>query len=203
MKGRWILVAVCLTVSLSRAAYALSLDIVPFYGYRLGGGFEDDETGEDFDLSEGPCWGGMLDLYLSETTQVEFYYSHQETELESEGLFTAESLFDLDVDYYHFGGTYIILEGAWQPFVVATLGATHLSPGPSGADSLTRFSLGLGGGVRFFPTEHFGLYFAGRALYTFVESDTAIRVESGRATVNLSSDGLWQAELQAGLVFAF
>ncbi len=204
MSGRWIVPALFVAAGLSQVGYAANIEITPFYGYRFGGEFEDADTGEEFDIDESSCWGGILDFRLNEMTQLEFYFSRQETELKSDnGLFDEATLFDLDVDYYHIGGTYTFLPGRWQPFVVGTLGATRIDPDVSGTDSLTRFSLGLGGGVRFFPTEHLGLYLAGRCLLTFLEGDTVIRSEFGRATVQVDSDGLWQAELQAGLVFAF
>ena len=97
----------------------------------------------------------------------------------------------------------LYIDGQWQPFVVGTLGATHFAPDASGSDSLTRFSVGLGGGVRFFPTEHFGLYFAGRGLFTFVGTDTFIESESGSLTIEIDGGGLWQFLLQAGVIFAF
>ena len=204
MSARWVVWAAAVMVGLSQAAYAENIQITPFYGYRFGGELEDADTGEEFDIDDSSCWGGILDIRLGETTQLEFYFSRQETELKSDdGLFDEETLFDLDVDYYHIGGTYTFLPGPWQPFVVGTLGATHIDPDASGTDSLTRFSLGLGGGVRFLPTEHLGLYLAGRGLLTFLGGDTLVRSESGRATVQFDSDGLWQVELQAGLIFAF
>jgi hypothetical protein len=57
--------------------------------------------------------------------------------------------------------------------------------------------------VRFFPTKHLGLYLAGRGLFTALDGDATFRSESGDATVRIRSDGFWQVELQAGLVFAF
>jgi hypothetical protein len=74
---------------------------------------------------------------------------------------------------------------------------------PPGFDSLTRFSVGLGGGVRFFPTKHLGLYLACRGLFTALEGTWAYRSESGDATLRIDSDGFWQIEFQAGLVLAF
>jgi hypothetical protein len=194
----------CLAVGLAQAGYAETIEVTPFYGYRFGGKFEDADSGARLDIRDSPCWGGILDIALSEVTQLEFYYSRQETELHSdEDLFAATKLFDLDVDYYQLGGTLILSDGAWQPFVVGTLGATHLAADAPGTDSLTGFSLGLGGGVRFFPTEHLGLYLTGRGLFTFLEGDAAFRSESGDTTVTIEGDGFWQAEFQAGLIFAF
>ncbi len=179
------------------------VEVTPFYGYQFGGDFENAETGQRYDLAGGACAGTQLDIHLSEITQLEFYFSRQETELESAGLFPTDTFFDLDVSYYHIGGTLLISDKHFQPFVVGTLGATHLSPEPASIGSLTRFSVGLGGGVRYFPTEHLGLYLAGRGLFTFIDSDTHIRIESGSTTVQMYADGLWQAVLQAGLILRF
>ncbi len=204
MSMRWMLWTACLAAGLAPMAHADILQVTPFYGYRFGGEFEDADTGARLKLRDSPCWGGVFDLRLSPETQLEFYFSRQETEMrQDEGLFASTTLFDLDVDYYHLGGTYALTFGPWQPFVVGTLGATHLAPEPPGTDSLTRFSLGLGGGLRFFPTKHLGLYLAGRGLFTALEGDLAYRSESGDTTVRINSDGFWQVELQAGLVLAF
>jgi len=206
--GRWWVVLVaCLVVGPAAAGRARELqrfEFTPFYGYHFGGGLEDSETGEEFDIGDSACYGGLLDIRLTETKQLELYFSRQETELESEhGLFAGETLFDLDIDYVHVGGTYVLHDDWWQPFVVGTLGATHIDPDASGSDSLTRFSIGIGGGVRLFPTEHFGIYVAGRGLFTFIGSDVYFRSADGETTLKINSDGLWQAELQAGVIFAF
>ncbi len=207
MSGRWIVLAAFASVAFCGTTSAEGLKTVeftPFYGFTLSGGIEDADTGEEFEIDDSASWGGILDIRLSEGTQLEFFFNRQETELESEdGLFSEDTLFDLDIDYYHIGGTYILIDGQWQPFVVGTLGATHFAPDASGSDSLTRFSVGLGGGVRFFPTEHFGLYFAGRGLFTFVGTDTFIESESGSLTIEIDGGGLWQFLLQAGVIFAF
>ncbi len=204
MSARWMMWAACLVAGLVQAGYADILEITPFYGYRFGGEFEDADTGAEFDIRDSPCWGGMLGIPLSKISRIEFYYSRQETELRSEDdLFASTKLFDLDVDYYHLGSTLILPEGPWQPFVGVTIGATHLDPDAPDTDSLTDFSIGINGGVRFVPTDHFGVYLAGRGLFTAMEGDVAFRSESGATTVRINSDGFWQVELQAGLIFAF
>jgi hypothetical protein len=201
---RCLLLAICLAVASPQSSHAATVEITPFYGYRFSGDFEDAETGDRFDFDDASCTGGMLDIALSEMTQFEFYYSHQDTELRFDsGLLRGESVCDLDVDYYHVGGTYIVVDDRWQPFVVATVGATHLSPDFSGKGSLTRFSLGIGGGVRCILSEHLNVYLACRGLFTFVGGDTLIRSDESGLTVQIDGDGLWQGELQAGLTFAF
>jgi len=204
MSGRRILAIALVAVGLCRAGYAQKIEFTPFYGYSFSGQLKDADTGEEFEIGDSDSYGGMLDIRLSEMTQLEFFFSRQETELESdEGLFAGRRIFDLDVDYYHVGGTYIFLQGPWQPFVVGTLGATVLDPDASGMDSVTRFSMGLGGGVRYFPTRHLGLYLGARGFLTFIGGDALFRSESGAATIEVDADGLWQVQLQAGLIFAF
>jgi hypothetical protein len=204
MSGRRIWAIAVVIAGLVGATSARTIEFTPFYGYALGGGLEDADTGAKFEIDDSVSYGGMLDIYLSELTQLEFFFSRQETELRSdEGLFAGQTIFELDVDYYHVGGTYLLHDGRWQPFVAGTLGATRLDPDAAGTDSLTRFSLGLGGGVRYFPTEHLGLYLAARGFLTFIEGDTLFRSESGAATIVIDSTGLGQVQLQAGLIFAF
>lgn len=207
MSGRWIVLAVCVTAEAAWAGYGEDLQAVqftPFYGYRFSGGLEGENEDDQYEIDDAACWGGMLDFRLSDVTQLEFYFSRQETEVQAEnGLFDGQTLFDMDVDYYHIGGTYILIEGPWQPFAVGTLGATRLDPDAPGGDSMTRFSIGLGGGLRYFPVENFGLYVAARGVFTFVEGETLFRSQGGEATVRVDSDGLWQAEVQAGIAFAF
>ncbi len=204
MSGRRILAIMVVAVGVCRSGYADTVEFTPFYGYSFSGHLKDADTGDQFEIDDSASYGGTLDIRLTEVTQLEFLFSRQETSLESdEGLFAGQKLFDLDVDYYHLGGTYICGTGPWQPFVAGTLGATVLDPDASGMDSETRFSMSLGGGVRYFPTKHLGLYAGARGFLTFVGGDALFRSESGAVTIKVDADGFWQLQLQAGLIFAF
>ena len=196
------LLVVCLCVC-SAPLHAGGPEIAPFLGFQFGGEFEDSATGQRYDIGSSSAAEALFTIDLSDINQLEFYFSRQETEVEGGGLFPTETLFDLDIDYYHIGGTLLMQEGPWQPFVVSSLGATHLSPEPSSVDSLTRLSLDLGGGLRYLPNEHLGLYLAGRGFLTFIDSQTHITVRSGSTTIQMTTDGLWQGILQAGLIFRF
>ena len=196
------LLVVCLCVS-AAPLHAGGPEIAPFIGFQFGGDFQDSATGQRYDISSGSAAGAMLSFDLSDISQLEFYFSRQQTEVEGPGLFPTEILFDLDIDYYHLGGTLLMSEGPWQPFVVGSLGATHLSPESSSAGSLTRLSLGLGGGLRYLPNEHLGLYLAARGFLTFIDSQTHITIRSGSTTIQMNTDGLWQGILQAGLILRF
>ncbi|MHC4154119.1 MAG: hypothetical protein ACYST6_04220 [Planctomycetota bacterium] len=187
----------------SRTGDRRSVEIVPFSGYQIGGRFEHEETDTTLELADASSRGFLVGYNLTKYSQVEFYYSRQETELSSGGLITGDELFDVDVDYYHIGGTVKLDHGKWEPFVVGTLGLTRFDPESSEADSLTRFSLGLGGGVRYFPIKRVGVYLGGRAFVTFVESEFTYVSDSDGTTLTISSNALWQFQFMAGVVIVF
>lgn len=190
-------------VSISTESVGQNFEVTPFTGYRFGGSFEDSVTGFGLDINESETYGVVLGISMTPETQIEFLYSHQTTEIEPKGLFSPTSLTDLDVDYYHLGGSYI-----WnpkrdlRPFIQASLGVTHLNPDRAGLESEDRFSFGIGGGVKYFFTKHIGLRLDGRALATLLSSNSAIFC-SGGCTIRVEGSALWQFEGNLGLIFAF
>ena len=172
-------------------------------GYTFGGKFEDEENDETIEISEESSFGFRLAYDYDYNSQIEFLYSHQATELTGGDLFPKDALFDLDVDYFHIGGSLLWGQDKWQPYFTGTLGLTHFSPKGSAADSLTRFSMGFGGGVRFFPTERLGMYLGGRGLATFVNSDIEAYSSSEGSYVTIESDTIWQFQLLFGFIFVF
>ena len=49
------------------------LEITPYAGYTIGGGFEDNTTGTKLDIREGGNFGLVLDLSDSPETQYELF----------------------------------------------------------------------------------------------------------------------------------
>ncbi len=187
---------------------AVELEITPLVGYTFGGSFEEGYSGADLDLEEGMSLGAAIDFPLDEGRQIEFYYSRQPTELEADGelFLDREALFDIDIHYIQIGGTYTWRdEGAVRPFIVGTMGVTHLDPEPSGIDSRTRFSLGLGGGARAYITERFGVRLEGRGFATLIDDDGSGVFFSGPTglVVSVSSEIFLQFVFNAGVFFRF
>jgi hypothetical protein len=192
-----------LTPMSSNKVFQHRLEIAPYSGYQIGGKFEDEETDVDLEINDASTWGFLVDYNLNRHSQIEFYYSHQETELSSGGLISDGDLFGLDVDYYHIGGTLISRGNKLEPYVVGTLGVTRFDPETSEASSMTKFSLGFGGGVRYFPIKRVGLYLGGRAFVTFVNSEYTYRSDADGTTLEIESDVLWQFQFMAGAVIVF
>ncbi len=100
-------------IALSSApAYAAQFEITPFAGFTWGGTFTDSVTGTTLRVDDTSSYGLILGIQADERTTYELYVSRQVTRLRTDkGPFTGNPLFDLDIEYYHIGGTYTEAEG--------------------------------------------------------------------------------------------
>ncbi len=182
------------------------IEITPFGGHQGGGEFDDFTTGAELELKEDSVVGLILGFGPIETnTQLEFYFSRQESQLEGAGAASSASLFELDIDYYHIGGTFAFDQGAGggklKPYIAASLGATRFDPEPSNLDTHTKFSMALGGGVKWFLTERVGLRLEGRVFGTIIDTEAAGFSGPGGTVVVAHSDVLVQYNATVGLIF--
>ena len=134
-------------------------------------------------------------------------YARQDTEVDSRAILGNDLTLDLDVEYFHVGGTYLFDGDDTRPFVALTLGVSHFDPQPVELGSESYFSASIGGGVQLRATKRLGVRLEGRVFTTLVESDTDIfcRSTGGTAACLIQVDGtaLTQWELRVGLVFRF
>jgi len=180
------------------------LEITPFAGYAIGGGFEDNTTGASLDVPSTGSAGLVLGLRDTDETQYELFYGFQRTELRSGGVSGRAPLFDMDIHYLHLGGTYLFPREKVRPFLSGGLGLTLLAPDASGVSSKAYFSLSLGGGAKIPVSNRLGLRFEGRGFLTILPDETEIFcVSSGGAacTVKVKGDVFGQIQLLAGIYF--
>ena len=183
---------------------AQKVEITPQIGYRFGGGLTDGYTGQYLDFNGSESYGLAFNytLGLMGDTQLEFSWNRQETDMKRS--LPNEGTFDLTIDYWQAGGL-----KQWQedesvrPFVVGTVGLTHISPDESDLSSDTRFSFGLGGGVKLLPGRHVGIRLQGKFYGTYVSGGAAGICGPVGCTFGFSGNFLWQVELTAGLILAF
>jgi len=205
---RQLLVALMLLLALPAWANdkVLRYEITPFAGYRFGGSFEDDETGQDYDLDDDKAYGFIVNMMAEANTQWEFGWSRSETAVDVPSVNGSPDKLDLDIDYFQAGGTYLWDGKRAQPFMVATVGAAHLNPDSSG-DSETYFAFSIGGGWRLFPSEHFGLRVEGRFYGTVLDSDSDVFCRTGpdnnQCLIQSQAEILWQWQMFAGASFRF
>jgi hypothetical protein len=188
-------------------------EITPTASYNFGGTIDASDTELfDFDLeaADSEAFGVTFGIPVAPWAQIELLASRQSTELEFDhGLFGNEQgIADFDVTYYHVGGLFAWGSGQIHPFVVASLGVTELDPDVAGASSETRFSGSLGGGVKIYFNQHFGLRLEGRGFWTALDDyendyydDDYCCYDSGCGCGY--DNGFTQFQASAGLIFAF
>jgi hypothetical protein len=185
-------------------------ELTPYAAYRIGGEFEDADDGTTFDIHEGNANGLIFNIRTAEgNTQWEVLYAHQSTELETRPTFAAAPLMSLDVDYWHFGGTYLfdMPSPGVQPFVALTAGLARFEPAASGIEAENYFSGSLGGGVQLRADRRVGVRLEGRVFGSLIDSEGGLFCRSGPAgaacALAVDGDALFQWEVKAGVVFRF
>lgn len=183
---------------------ATAMDLTLLYGSQGGGDIEHIDTDSTLSLRQQPVYGFILGSPTTTTQDLEFYYSRQQTEFrEGEAPVPAEDLLELDIHYFHIGGTVLTEEyDDMRGFLSGGMGLTHFSPSLQGADAESRFSMSLGLGARWMPTKRVGVRVEGRLFGSLFDSNTTIFC-SGGCQFTISGDLLTQSTLFAGVVVHF
>lgn len=201
---RSILIALLLSPIAAHAEVASSdpvgWEFAPYYGYRSGGGFNDadDAAATDVDIDSAPAYGALLEFPSGPNTQWQIFVSRQSTELDGSMLVPR---IDIDVDYVHFAGTYVVEGDRVRPYVGFGFGMTRLDP-QAPYDDETEFSIAFLTGLKFRMAEHLGLRIDLRALGTLTDADAAVFC-SGGCIARYESDAFWQYEATVGLNLYF
>lgn len=196
------LIAGCLTVSVPSHA---DVFIAPFGGYSFGGnGLEvlvSDETSTDLEMNEGGNAGLMLGITTNDPGNIYLLVSHHNTDLR-QGLLSSEVLTDLEVNYFHLGGTLYFPNGHFKPYITASAGLTQLRPDKQ-YSSETNFSMGFGGGVAYELTDNVSLFADIRGYATFVNSTGGLFCNETRCVWQIEGDLMWQGQTNIGVAVAF
>ncbi len=184
----------------------LQFSVTPFIGYRVGGNFRFNDTGQSVSLGDHGSFAIAVDARTEEGdgSEYELFYSRQSTGLRSNGTPITGTV----VEYLHIGGTVTFLDDPRiKPYFGGGLGATRISPGLAPGSDDTRFSLSLSLGLRAPLTQHFSLRFEARGYFTPLSHDTAVfcRSDQGGALCQIRAQGssLFQGDFLAGATYAF
>jgi hypothetical protein len=183
-------------------------ELTPYLGYRIGGEFEQQDGSTRFELDEGHAQGLVFNIAAYDVnTQWQVLYGQQRTNLATQATFDPAARLGLDVEYFHFGGTYLFDGDDTRPFIALTVGVTHFAPTLAGVDSESYFSGAIGGGVQLLQTKRVGVRLEARVFATFVDSDGALFCHSGpqggACAISIHGTALYQFEASAGVVFRF
>lgn len=183
-------------------------DFTPLFGYRtttslpLDSAVQGDNAKVVFDSD--PTYGFAAGMRFHDEDVIEFRWARQDSHahVEDSNLIRLRQRITLDQFHGDFTHEYILDDWPkWaRPFVMGSVGATHVSGRLN--TSFTRFSFGLGGGVKFFFGKHFGFRMQAEWLPIVVNPQVAFFCGGGcvvhvRATIGS------QGEAVAGPLFRF
>jgi hypothetical protein len=184
---------------------ARAVDIVPFAGFRFGGIVGTQQTSttagpKSVSLDASLSYGGVIDIPVSDPYAVELYYSRQPTKLSSD---TAVPNRDVTMSVLHLGVVDTVSTDTEQLswLLIGSVGATQLSA--SGGGSETRPSIGIGGGVVWMATDHFGVRGDLRALLTFSGGGGSTVNCGGGCVASFHGNLVAQGEASIGIVARF
>lgn len=199
---RYVILSLLLLAPTVALAQPGNFELTPIAAYRFEGDI-DLADGELFDpdveLDNGGAFGLAFAIPVSNLIQVELRAMRQNTDLVlTGGLFQEDEVVgDTQVDYYHVGVVVGPSDGNVRPYFTASAGLTSIDIELPNAGSEDRPSLSLGGGVKFFFSDNFGLRLEGRGYYTALDDDDD---DHDRWE---EEESITQGEASVGLIFAW
>jgi len=194
-------------ILVSAAAFAdepFQFSVSPFVGYRAGGDFRVNDTGQRASVADHAAFALAIDMRADEGSQYELFYSRQSTDLRGDGSLLGGTI----VEYLHIGGTVDLFDDSRiKPYVGGGLGVTRLSPGLAPGSEDTRFSVSLSLGLRVPLSQHLALRAETRGYFTPLNTDTAVfcRSDQGGALCQIRARGssFFQGDFLAGVAWSF
>ncbi len=181
---------------------AQRVEVSPYTGFMLGGRVNYYQG--YLKIDDGQNWGLILDVNVSSEQQVELGYSRLSTSLTQHSYADVEKLIkELIIDYIQIGSLreFVVNSDAFIPFAVGSLGITVFTPRDGGYTSSTNFSITLGGGVKIFPTEHFGIRLQARLLVPMNYGGLGIGCGTGGCGGGVyASSAIAQGDFTAGII---
>ncbi len=198
----------------TKASRDPAVEITPAAGWRFGGTTAEPATGavETVTIPDSLSWGATVEYAFSSWGSIEALWSHQNSELRAS--FTASAAAGLEPKIAHLSADTLQIGGMWMSgdassrarlYLDLLFGVTLLTPSP-GLTALTRFSASVGGGVKYYLADHFGLRLGARWMPVYVNPAEGAYESCGDATGCVTYYGksiLSQADAYGGLILRF
>ena len=187
----------------------LRFDFTPFVGYRTSMSFPVDPhvtgTNPRVVLDANPSYGASFGVRLrAEEDLVEVRWARQDSYVHAEDITPQPPRQRVILDQFHGDFSHEPLVEDWpswaKPFVVASVGATHVSSGTN--INFTRFSFGIGGGIRLYASRHFGFKIQAEWVPIFADPHVAFICGAG-CVVHVGGTLSSQGEVLAGPILRF
>lgn len=186
----------------------LRFDFSAFVGYRTSMSLSIEPhvsgTNPRLVLDASPSYGASFGVRLREDGLVEVRWARQDSYIHSQDVTPQLPRQRAILDQFHgdFSHEYSIEDWGQKakPFVMLSVGATHVSSTTTA--SFTRFSFGIGGGIRFYASRHFGFKVQGEWVPVLVDPQVAF-ICGGGCIVHVGSTLGSQGEILAGPILRF
>jgi hypothetical protein len=183
-------------------------NLTPLIGYRTSMSFsvEPHVSGANprVVFNSNPSYGFAFGAHINDEDVIEFRWARQDSHTHIENVAGISSRQRVTLDQFHGDFTHEYVLDNWRawarPFVIGSVGATRLSA--DAGSSFTRFSFGIGGGVKFFAGRHLGFRAQAEWLPIVVNPNVAF-VCGGGCIVHISSNLASQGEFVVGPIFRF
>ena len=188
-----------------------SLEVTPFIGGRFGGTFDVQPEGAAearASLKDSVSYGVSAGFRYDDFSVIEFRWTRASSglRLDTGGSVNplAAPIADVTLNQFHgdFTREFPLEEvNALRPFIMASVGATHLGASSNG---FTRFSFGLGTGLKVSVNSKLGIRVEARWLPIWIQPEvSAFACGFGGCIAVLSGRITQQFEVTAGPVFRF
>jgi len=205
------LVGILVTVGTVQAESLIqTFEVTPFIGGRFGGTFEiQPEGGAEIraSLKDATSFGVSAGVRFDDLSMIEFSWTRAKSGLRfGTGVNPlSTSLGDVTLNQFHgdFSREFVLDEVKQiRPFLVASVGATHLG---TSNDGFTRFSFGLGTGLKVFLNSRLGIRMQAQWVPIWVDPEVRGFACGGAAgcIVVLSGKLTEQFQVNVGPVFRF
>ncbi|UXX80526.1 porin family protein [Reichenbachiella carrageenanivorans] len=168
--------------------YGQAIEFSAYGGYMLSG--KSNYVGGEINVANGGAFGGTLGYDMGNGIQIQFVYARNQSGGILYNYFPrpGESErydFDLVIEHFQLGAEKILGgNDLVKPYVVGGMGVVaytpkNESPNDLNLNTATKFSGGLGLGVKIFPTEKIGLKFQAKMYMPLMFSGVGIFCGSG------------------------
>ena len=186
----------------------LHLDFSPLVGYRTSMTFSAQRdsrgTSPHIVVNSGPSYGFTFGMRIDEGNLVEFHWARQGTQVHFENTTSPHANPRMVLDEFHGDFTHEYILDEWphwaRPFIMGTVGATYVS---GGASTSTRFSFGLGTGIKLQANRHLGFRVEAAWLPILINPEIKTIVCGGGCVIHAGGQLVSQGEFSIGPVVRF
>lgn len=168
------------TGPVTKASHDPVIEITPTVGWRWGGTTSESVTSyiEKIGVPNSLSWGLTFEYVITPWGSLEALWSHQNTTLTAQ--FAAgtvgydDKLSHLNVDTFQIGGMWMSGDASNKArlYFDILFGATVLTPSPE-FNTIWRFSASVGGGIKYYFADHFGLRAGARWMPVYINSSAS------------------------------